>query len=169
MGFQIWVWPILRVFWSMCSSANELKQTQMLPLEKTIFYKCWLFCERFFAFTFDLGGVLSFCLSFVNNSWNNVTTPSTNQCFWPHSGQILRHQYGISVAESQTFLLAKRSQWRRARRYGGGSLFSSTPPLPPCIWHNVWLLTSDISHKTSDMTHKTSYIAWLTSDIIHEK
>ena len=24
------------------------------------------------------------------------------------SGQILRHQYGISVAESQTFLLAKR-------------------------------------------------------------
>ena len=26
----------------------------------------------------------------------------------PDSGQILRHQYGISVAESQMFLLAKR-------------------------------------------------------------
>ena len=30
----------------------------------------------------------------------------------------LRHQYGISVAESQTFLLAKRPQRRRARRNG---------------------------------------------------
>ena len=28
----------------------------------------------------------------------------------------LRHQYGISIAESQTFLLAKRPQRRRARR-----------------------------------------------------
>ena len=49
-----------------------------------------------------------FCLSFVNNTSNNVTTPSTNQRSWPDSGQILRHQYGISAAESQTFLLAKR-------------------------------------------------------------
>ena len=31
----------------------------------------------------------------------------------------LRHQYGISVAESQTFLRAKRPQLRRARRNGG--------------------------------------------------
>ena len=30
----------------------------------------------------------------------------------------LRHQYGISAAESQTFLRAKRSQRRRARRNG---------------------------------------------------
>ena len=30
----------------------------------------------------------------------------------------LRHQYGISVAESQTFLRAKRPQRRRARRNG---------------------------------------------------
>ena len=49
-----------------------------------------------------------FCLSFINNSQNNKTTLSTDQGFWPDSGQILRHQYGISVAESQTFLLAKR-------------------------------------------------------------
>ena len=30
----------------------------------------------------------------------------------------LRHQYGISVAESQTFLRAKRPQRRRARKNG---------------------------------------------------
>ena len=30
----------------------------------------------------------------------------------------LRHQYGISVAESQTFLRVKRPQWRRARKNG---------------------------------------------------
>ena len=33
---------------------------------------------------------------------------SNNQSSWPDSLQILRHQYGISVAEAQTFLLAKR-------------------------------------------------------------
>ena len=33
---------------------------------------------------------------------------STNQRSRPDSLQILRHQYGISVAEAQTFLLAKR-------------------------------------------------------------
>ena len=42
----------------------------------------------------------------------------------PHDYRIyyvnidLRHQYGISVAESQTFLLAKRLKWRVARRNG---------------------------------------------------
>ena len=41
---------------------------------------------------------------------------STNQRLWPDSGQILRHQYGISVAES--FLRAKRPHRRRARRKG---------------------------------------------------
>ena len=80
-----------------------------------------------------------FCLLFVNNSEKNVTTPSTNQRFWPDSGQILNHQYRITVAESQalgssgrkslllarlffllpttstqTFLLAKRPQRRGA-------------------------------------------------------
>ena len=33
----------------------------------------------------------------------NITTTSTNQISQPDSRQILRHQYGISVAESQTF------------------------------------------------------------------
>ena len=48
----------------------------------------------------------------------------TNLHLEPHDYQIyhininLRHQYGIYVAESETFLLAKLSQWRRARRNG---------------------------------------------------
>ena len=48
----------------------------------------------------------------------------TNLCLEPHDYRIhyvsidLRRQYGISVAKSQTFLLAKRPQRRRARRNG---------------------------------------------------
>ena len=48
----------------------------------------------------------------------------TNLYLKPHDCQIyyaninLRHQYGISAAESQTFLRAKRPQRRRARRNG---------------------------------------------------
>ena len=49
------------------------------------------------------------CLSFVNNGWNNTTTPTSNHRLWLDSGQILCHQYGISVAESQTFLFTKRT------------------------------------------------------------
>ena len=37
-----------------------------------------------------------------------ITSASTNQSSWPDYGQILRHQYGISVADSQTFLQVKR-------------------------------------------------------------
>ena len=47
----------------------------------------------------------------------NLTT-STNQISWPDAGEILHHQYGISVAESQTFLLAKHSEQRGTRRNG---------------------------------------------------
>ena len=46
----------------------------------------------------------------------NITTTSTNQISQPDSRQILRHQYGISVAESQTFLLAKHPQRRGTRK-----------------------------------------------------
>ena len=35
------------------------------------------------------------------------TTPTSNHRLWPDSGQILCHQYEISVTESQTFLFAK--------------------------------------------------------------
>ena len=102
----------------LCSSANELQQnsnassredyipqilTVLLEILRVYIWPLWPFV---------------FCLSFVNNSQNNVTAPSTNQRFWPDSEQILRHQYGISVAESQTFLHAKRPHRWRARRNG---------------------------------------------------
>ena len=92
-------------------------KTQMLLLEKNIFHKHWLFCYRFIALTFDICSLLS-GLSFLNNSKNNATTPSSNQRLWRDSGQILRHQYEISVAETQTFILAKRPQRRGAWRNG---------------------------------------------------
>ena len=98
----------------LCSSANELQQnsnassredymtqilTVLLEILRVYIWPLWPFV---------------FCLSFVNNSINNLTTPWTNQHFWPDFGQILRQQYGISVAESQTFLRAKRPQRQRA-------------------------------------------------------
>ena len=95
----------------LCSSVNEFQQTQMLLVEKTDSTNMDCFVRDLsHNFTFDLCGLLSF----FNNS--NVTTPSTNPCFCPDSGQILRHQYRISTAESQTFLLAKHPQQQRARR-----------------------------------------------------
>ena len=42
---------------------------------------------------------------------------SNNQSSWPDSGQILCHQYGISVAEGQTFLPAKRRQQRTYTKF----------------------------------------------------
>ena len=44
--------------------------------------------------------------------WNPMTTELY------HVNIDLCHQYGISVAESQTFLRVKRRQRRRARRNG---------------------------------------------------
>ena len=100
----------------LCPSVNELQQnsnassgeeyipqilTVLLWIHHVYIWPLWPFV---------------FCLSFLNN--NYVSTPSSNKSFWPDSRQILRHQYGISVAESQTFLLAKRPQRRGARRNG---------------------------------------------------
>ena len=114
VGFQIWICTILLVFWSILVKScvhlpTSRSKTQMLLLENTIFHKCWLFCQRLFWLFFRHLTFVAFCLSY---------TPSTNQPLPPDSGQILRHQYGISVAETQTFLLAKSPQWRRASRNG---------------------------------------------------
>ena len=50
-------------------------------------------------------------------NWTNLCLEPYD--YWSHYVNIdLRHQYGISVAESQTFILAKRPQRRRARRNG---------------------------------------------------
>ena len=65
MGFQIQICPLLRVFLSIlvkfCAHLpTSFSKTQTLYLEKSIFHKYWLYCSRFFAFTFDLCGLLSF-------------------------------------------------------------------------------------------------------------
>ena len=45
----------------LCSSANELQQnSNTSSREEYIFHEYWLFCQRFFTFTFDLCGLLSF-------------------------------------------------------------------------------------------------------------
>ena len=105
----------------LCSSANELQQnSNTSSREDYIPQILTVLSEIRHIYTWPLWPFV-FCLSrlsFVNNSWNNVTTPSTNKRFWPDFGQILCYQYGISVFESQTFLRAKRPQWWRARRNG---------------------------------------------------
>ena len=101
-----------------CLSANELQQnSNASSREDYIPQILTVLLEILCVYIWPLWPFV-FCQSFVNNSLNNVTTPSTNQRFWLDSGQILRHQYGISVAESQTILRAKRPQRRRARRNG---------------------------------------------------
>ena len=62
----------------------------------------------------------------------------TNQGSWPDSGQILRHQYGISVVEVQTFLLAKCSKQRGERWNGYIYSQTSLPPCLICITHNLY-------------------------------
>ena len=70
-------------------------------------------------------------MSFAGARWQMNTTLNqnrpedtqnwTNLCLEPHDYRIyyvnidLRHQYRISVAESQTFLLVKRHQQREER------------------------------------------------------
>ena len=61
----IYICPVLCVFWSVLVKCfvhlpTSSSKTQILLLEKTIFHKYWLFCQRLFAFAFDLCGLLSF-------------------------------------------------------------------------------------------------------------
>ena len=69
MGFQMQIcsmFAFLLVDFGevLCSSANELQKTQILTILSSPFIS-------------PLGPFV-FCLSFVNNSKNNETTPSTN-------------------------------------------------------------------------------------------
>ena len=102
----------------LCSSANELQQNSNASFrEDYIPQILTALLEILCVYIWPLWPFV-FCLSFVNNSQNNVTAPSTNQRFWPDSGQVLHHRYGISVAESQTLLRAKCLHRWRARRNG---------------------------------------------------
>ena len=92
MGFQIWICTILLVFWSILVKCcvhlpTSRSKTQMLLLENTIFHKCWLFCQRFFAFTSDLCGLLSFVYSVYQSApptgfQTDFTSSVWNFCRW---------------------------------------------------------------------------------------
>ena len=92
MGFQIWICTILLVFWSILVKCcvhlpTSRSKTQMLLLENTIFHKCWLFCQRFFAFTSDLCGLLSFVYSVYQSApptgfRTDFTSSVWNFCRW---------------------------------------------------------------------------------------
>ena len=81
MGFQRQICSILRTLrfsWSILVThcvhrRTSSSKTLMLLVEKNISHKYWLFCYRF-----------------------------NQRLIWPDSGQILHHQYGMSVAESNT-------------------------------------------------------------------
>ena len=90
----------------LCSSANELQQNSNASFrEDYIPQILTVLSEILRIYIWPLWPFV-FCLSFVNNSQNNVTALSTYQPFWLDCEKILRHQYGISVAESQMFLCA---------------------------------------------------------------
>ena len=63
----------------------------------------------------------NFCTSSVNKSGNNVTIPSYNQRSWAYSGQILRHQYGISVSDVPP---RETSQAARSEERGKTAIFA---------------------------------------------
>ena len=108
---------------SYINTANELQQNSDAFFWRRIYstkINCFVVDSTVDSSHLHLTFVASlvFCLSFVHSRSNNTTAMTTNQSSWPDSGQILCHKYGISVAESQMFLLAKRLWWRRARRNG---------------------------------------------------
>ena len=98
----------------LCSSTNELQQNSnsssrddYIPQILTVLLEIpWHLLLTFVAFCLSK-------LSFVNNSQNNVTTPSTNQRFWPDSGQILRHQYGVADVPPRETSPATKSEEKR--------------------------------------------------------
>ena len=103
MGFPMQICSVLRTLrfsWSILVThcvhlRTSSSKTQMLLVEKNISHKYWLFCYRF-----------------------------NQPLIWPDSGLILHHQYGISVAESQTFLLPKTStaaKWEEKRLFSQAS------------------------------------------------
>ena len=124
----------------LCSSANELQQNSNACSREEIYstnIDCLVIDSSPLHLTFV---AFRLCLSFVNHTLNNLTTPSSNERLWPDSGKILRHQYEISVAESQTFLLVNLPQRRGARRNGCFPY--------PMIWRNKLRFTF------------VSYITW---------
>ena len=97
----------------MCLSANELQQNSNASSRED-------YTPQILAVLFEILCIyiwplwpFVFCLLLVNNSYNNVTTPSTNQRFWPDSGQILRHQYGVADVPPRETSPAAKSEEKR--------------------------------------------------------
>ena len=68
----------------------------------------WKFLKQNVLFPKSLNWVqhwVSWIGLFVNNSKKNRNNTLTNESSWPDSGQILCHQYGISIIEKQTSFL----------------------------------------------------------------
>ena len=85
----------------MCLSANELQQnSNASSREDYIPQILTVLLEILCVYIWALWPFVS-CLSFVNNSWNNVTTPSTNQRFWPDSGQSRRRSFSRNVPSGE--------------------------------------------------------------------
>ena len=71
----------------LCSSANELQQnSNASSREEYIPQILTVLLEILRVYIWPLWPFV-FWLSFINNSQNNVTTPSTNQRFWPDSSR----------------------------------------------------------------------------------
>ena len=109
MGFQIKIFPILRVFWSisfgkvLCSSAKVLHASEKL-------IKCF-FLRRLYSINIDcfVRDSSRLHLTFVAFCLLSDIHFVCQSALLTGSSHILRHQYGISVAESlsQTFLRAR--------------------------------------------------------------
>ena len=118
--FQIWqirICTTLLVFWSILVKCwirlpTSHSKTQMLLLENTIFHKCWLFCQRFFAFTSELCGVLSFVYSVYQSALptgfrTDFTSSVWNFCRWNADVPPLEKSSVAKSEEKRMFSQAK--------------------------------------------------------------
>ena len=84
---------LLKLLCSSCCKQASEKLKCFFWRRIIIFHKYWLFC--LYSWRLHSLWPFVFCLSFISNNLNNVTSPSSNQCFWPDSRLILHHHYGI--------------------------------------------------------------------------
>ena len=87
--------------------------------------------------------------------------PCDYQIYCANIDVPVRHQYGISVTESQTFFLAKRPQWRGARRNG---CFRS---LSRILGFGIWNWARGIQNLSNDWNPKSKfYWQWIHNTVL---
>ena len=75
MESQLEISSICFFSWSIVVKFRVFLWTSLaVSSKKNIFHESWLFLSRFIPFAFDFCGLLSFFLSFINKSKNNVTS-----------------------------------------------------------------------------------------------